>query len=362
MQSHQEEVLKMQVARCQHAELHNGWLLGDFHVNEDAGARAKLVEVNEDEDGAQHPKNSNQRLEKLTRAKHVVGCNGPTSAFPKNEVQSWFDGLLKLAKTKSLLVHVPGLCDGVVHKLGNTQQRQVVRKNFGLAAVVAADPNRDLRNVLFVFGDKPQTAPPEEACRQFFGTDNFEVAQNRHWCRNFFIARDFRMKKRAFLVGDSAHSWPPFGALGGNTSCGDVVNLSWKLASACEGRAFDLSLLESHAIERRQHVLQTAMCVLRSTPNPQLMKILTSRIFFNPIYMPIFCAGWHHHNSSVDGANHFAQSGIQLGAKLTFHQLSCERRSSRQMIPLVSMRQVFMAVRACHVHLSLPMGKRPFRM
>ena len=116
---------------------------------------------------------------------------------------------------------IPGLYNKVVKTIGNTHQYQIIRKNFGLAAVVGADPARDLWNVLFVFGDKAKAAEPQEVCRQFFGLDNFAVVQNCEWYWNFFIARTFRVKKRAFLVGDSAHSWPPFGALGGNTSYGD---------------------------------------------------------------------------------------------------------------------------------------------
>ena len=81
--------------------------------------------------------------------------------------------------------------------------------------MVAADPAQDLWNFLFVFGDKAKSASPEELCRQFLGTENFSVIQSRHWYWNFFIARSFRKGKRAFLVGESAHSWPPFGGLGG---------------------------------------------------------------------------------------------------------------------------------------------------
>lgn len=78
-------------------------------------------------------------------------------------------------------MHVSGLYKKVIHKLGNTHQYQIIRKHFGVAAIVAADPHRDLWNVLFVFGDEAQAAPPEEVCWQFFGTHDFEVVQNRQW-------------------------------------------------------------------------------------------------------------------------------------------------------------------------------------
>ena len=95
------------------------------------------------------------------------------------------------------------------------------------------------------------------------------------------------------------------------------MNLGWKLALACKDKGSDL-LLESYAIERRQHVLQTTMFVLRATPNPSVMKIITSRVFYNLLYRPIIRAAWYHHNSGTHSTNHFSQSGIQLGIKLNF--------------------------------------------
>ena len=251
MQSHQEEVLKMQITRYQNVELRNGWMVDDFQINEDAGVTVKLIEVNEDEDGLQRPNlDGRTHTEKWIHANYIVGCDGPTSTVAE-KLEIKFDGLLNLAKTKSLLVHVPGLYKKVVHKLGNTHQYHIIRKKFGVAAIVAADPYRNLWNVLFVFGDKAQAAPPEEVCRQFFGTDDFEVIQNRQWYWNFFIARECRKNKRAFLVGDSAHSWPPFGALGGNTSYGDGKQA--RLVFVCLSTLRLLFSLDKHSILLKSH-------------------------------------------------------------------------------------------------------------
>lgn len=48
------------------------------------------------------------------------------------------------------------------------------------------------------------------------------------------------------------------------------------------------------------------------------MNVLTSKLFYNRFYKPVIKAGWQHHNSGVHSANHFAQSGIQMGVKLNF--------------------------------------------
>ena len=175
MLSHQEEVLKMQLSRYSNLRSFEGRMLKDFHIDEDSGDTAKIIEVNEDENG--NRASSDKSREKYLFGKYVVGCDGPSSVVA-NQLQIKFDGLLNLANTKSLLVHAPGLYNHVVNKLGNTHQYQIIRKNFGLAAIVAADPSQDLRNFLFVFG-KAKTAPPDEVCREFLGSDNYEIKQHR---------------------------------------------------------------------------------------------------------------------------------------------------------------------------------------
>jgi len=54
---------------------------------------------------------------------------------------------------------------------------------------------------------------------------------------------------RTFLVGDAAHTHPPTGGQGLNTSVQDAYNLGWKLAAVLEGAPVDL--LDSYEEERR---------------------------------------------------------------------------------------------------------------
>ncbi|MET7996384.1 FAD-dependent monooxygenase [Amycolatopsis sp. NPDC005232] len=53
-----------------------------------------------------------------------------------------------------------------------------------------------------------------------------------------------------FLVGDSAHSMPPYGGYGGNTGIHDAHNLAWKLKAALDGTAGP-GLLDTYETERR---------------------------------------------------------------------------------------------------------------
>lgn len=84
------------------------------------------------------------------------------------------------------------------------------------------------------------------------------------WNMSAQVAAQFR-KGRFFLVGDSAHRFPPSGGLGLNTGVQDAHNLAWKLALVANGNA-EPALLDTYGTERRpvaqrncQHSVTNAM-------------------------------------------------------------------------------------------------------
>ncbi|MGB6407492.1 MAG: FAD-dependent monooxygenase [Planococcus donghaensis] len=56
-------------------------------------------------------------------------------------------------------------------------------------------------------------------------------------------------KGRIFILGDAGHLHSPAGGQGMNTGIGDAINLSWKLAAVCQGKAAP-SLLDTYELER----------------------------------------------------------------------------------------------------------------
>jgi 2,4-dichlorophenol 6-monooxygenase len=80
-----------------------------------------------------------------------------------------------------------------------------------------------------------------------------EILANGSWGLGSQVAESF-CNQNVFLVGDSAHRYPPTGGLGLNTGVGDSHNLAWKIAGVLQGWAWP-GLLDSYHPER-EHVAQ----------------------------------------------------------------------------------------------------------
>ncbi len=77
----------------------------------------------------------------------------------------------------------------------------------------------------------------------------FSIQTISSWVMTAQVAERYR-EGRIFLVGDSAHRFPPTGGLGLNTGVQDAHNLSWKIAAVEKGWA-PPSLLATYESERR---------------------------------------------------------------------------------------------------------------
>ena len=92
-----------------------------------------------------------------------------------------------------------------------------------------------------------------ERCRalllEAFGTNvAIDVVDVAPWQPYEQVADQFRCG-RVFLVGDSAHTMPPFKGGGANTGIGSAQNLAWKLAAVLHGTA-GAELLDTYHTER----------------------------------------------------------------------------------------------------------------
>jgi putative polyketide hydroxylase len=93
-----------------------------------------------------------------------------------------------------------------------------------------------------------------QRCRQMIldavGEDvDVEILEVASWQPHEEVANQFR-SGRVFLVGDSAHTMPPFKAGGANTAIQSAHNLAWKLAAVINGIAGP-PLLDTFHAERQ---------------------------------------------------------------------------------------------------------------
>jgi len=115
------------------------------------------------------------------------------------------------------------------------------------------------RTWVFMHRYDPETEAPAAytpaACadivRRAIGRAGVELAIRdvSPWTMTVQMAERFRVG-HVFLVGDSAHRFPPSGGLGLNTGVQDAHNLAWKLAGVEAGWA-GAALLDTYEAERR---------------------------------------------------------------------------------------------------------------
>jgi len=130
---------------------------------------------------------------------------------------------------------------------------------------------------------------------------DFEVETISTWTMTAQVAERYR-EGRIFLVGDSAHRFPPTGGLGLNTGVQDAHNLAWKLAFVSKGLA-GTSLLDSYDAERRP--------IAQHNANQSLKNALKL------IEIPQVLAATDGHErvgeAIANQAEHFDMPGLQLG-------------------------------------------------
>jgi putative polyketide hydroxylase len=141
---------------------------------------------------------------------------------------------------------VPGLDEGDVVQVNNADVNGIFLAVHGDLAVFVQTyfPSR---------GETVERFTPEW-CRELIlkavGTPiDIEIVDIAPWQPYEQVADQFRCG-RIFLVGDSAHTMPPFKGGGANTAIESAHNLAWKLAAVLTGTAGH-ELLDTYEVERR---------------------------------------------------------------------------------------------------------------
>jgi 2-polyprenyl-6-methoxyphenol hydroxylase-like FAD-dependent oxidoreductase len=186
----------------------------------------------------------------VLEADYVVGCDGARSVvreqigIARNVTE--FDQLMVLAVLRSRELHEglkrfpEGAMFRVMHPAAKGYWkffgRVDVGEGFFFHAPVPPDTTRDNFDFL---GMMHETAGFKFAC---------EFDHIGFWEMRVAVAERYQVG-RAFIAGDAAHSHPPYGGFGLNSSLEDAVNLGWKLAATLQGWGGE-RLLASYSEER----------------------------------------------------------------------------------------------------------------
>jgi putative polyketide hydroxylase len=126
-----------------------------------------------------------------------------------------------------------------------------------------------------------------------------EIIDAAAWQPYEQVANQFRCG-RVFLVGDSAHTMPPFKGGGANSAIESARNLAWKLAAVLDGTAgpelLDTYHAERHPVGRfsaRQSLTGPAVSFLPLEDNRPLLPAEEERSFFYMI------AGYKYRSAAV---------------------------------------------------------------
>lgn len=206
---------------------------------------SELIGFEQDEAGVT-ARLSGQSGEETVRVRWLVGADGGRS-FVRHALDIGFPGKTLGVRAIVADVLLTGLDRDAWHRFGQgDMQRQIAicplagTDLFQIQAPVPLEGEVDL-----------SAAGLSAQVKERSGRDDIEV-QSVSWASAFNmnarLADRYRLG-RVFLVGDAAHTHPPTGGQGLNTSVQDAYNLGWKLA-AVEAGAPD-ALLDSYEEERR---------------------------------------------------------------------------------------------------------------
>jgi len=200
----------------------------------------------EQEDEAVTARLATKAGEETIRVRWLVGADGGRS-FVRHALDVGFPGKTLGVRALVADVTLSGFSRDVWHRFGEGDMGRQIS-----VCPLAGTDLFQLQGPIPLEGDIDLTANGLTALlRGRTGRDDLlvhAVSWASAFSMNARLADRYRVG-RVFLVGDAAHTHPPTGGQGLNTSVQDAYNLGWKLAAAIRGAPVDL--LDTYEAERR---------------------------------------------------------------------------------------------------------------
>jgi 2-polyprenyl-6-methoxyphenol hydroxylase-like FAD-dependent oxidoreductase len=204
-----------------------------------------LVEFAQDA-GTVSARLATEHEDELVRVRYLVGADGGSS-FVRRALEIAFPGKTLAVRGLVADVVLTGLDRDVWHQLCN----DALGRQIALCPLRGTDLFQ-LQTAVELEGDIDLSIEGLSArLAQLTGRSGIRI-RSVPWASAFHMNARLADRYRAgrtFLIGDAAHTHPPTGGQGLNTSIQDAYNLGWKLSAVIAGAPE--SLLDSYEEERR---------------------------------------------------------------------------------------------------------------
>ncbi|MBB3655580.1 2-polyprenyl-6-methoxyphenol hydroxylase-like FAD-dependent oxidoreductase [Rhizobium sp. BK650] len=205
----------------------------------------KLVAFEQDEDGVT-ARMAGPAQEVVERFRYLVGADGGRS-FVRHTLAIDFPGKTLGVRALVADVEIEGLSRDFWHRFGEGDMARQIS-----ICPLAGTGMFQVQGPIALDGDVDLSAAGLSAILADRSGRSDLVVTAVSWASAFHmnarLADRYRVG-RVFLAGDAAHTHPPTGGQGLNTSVQDAYNLGWKLAAVLAGAPNDL--LDTYEAERR---------------------------------------------------------------------------------------------------------------
>jgi 2-polyprenyl-6-methoxyphenol hydroxylase-like FAD-dependent oxidoreductase len=179
----------------------------------------------------------------------LVGCDGARSTVRK-AIGAQLQGDSVVQRVQSTYIEAPDLIGRQVHE--RAWGTGVINpRRSGMVYAIDGRERWLVHN--YLKPDEPdfESVDRDWAIRTILGVGadfRYRVLSKEDWHGRRLVADKFR-DRCAFIAGDAAHIWVPYGGYGMNAGIADATNLSWMLAAHLNGWA-PTAILDAYEAER----------------------------------------------------------------------------------------------------------------
>ncbi|MBT3536299.1 MAG: FAD-dependent oxidoreductase [Rhodospirillaceae bacterium] len=180
---------------------------------------------------------------------YLIGCDGGSSIIRKS-IGAKLEGDAVISRNQSSYIRAPGLAKLQTETPAWATFSLNPRRSGNVYAIDGVE-RFIIHNYLRPGETDFDAIDRDWGIRTILGVDDsfeYEILAKEDWIGRRLVADKFR-DRRAFICGDAAHIWVPYGGYGMNAGIADAMNLSWVMAAHLNGWA-PAAILDAYEAER----------------------------------------------------------------------------------------------------------------